>query len=205
MNRTFVILLFTAFLIAVISSLDGSFALQYTNYTSDKYQIQFQYPSTWQIVEKGSLYEDPSIEITDPSSGEGYIVLAIITIPDYEAKNSSDPYLNIRAMTELGLQILKNDSSYEHNLIEYPSYLTIDGRQAGTFAYMGKPFENPLASFTTKQWIVLVGDRYYTWGSGSNSDVFGSPDYTEIRDRFINSIKFLEPDNSPIANSTNLG
>ena len=70
MNRTFVILLFTAFLIAVISSLDGSFALQYTNYTSDKYQIQFQYPSTWQIVEKGSLYEDPSIEITDPSSGE---------------------------------------------------------------------------------------------------------------------------------------
>gem|GEM_PF-3282387 len=51
-------------------------------------------------------------------------------------------------------------------------------------------------------WLEIV---ITLWDLGSNTDVYGSPDYTEIRDKFINSVKFLKPDNSPIANSTNLG
>jgi hypothetical protein len=148
--------------------------------------------------------EDPIIEITDPLLDVGYIFLAFHTIPAYEAKNSSDPNLDIRELMELGLQIIKNDSSNENNVIENPSYLTIDGRKAGTFTYTGKhTFEDLLVKFTTKVWIVLVGDHYYILGLGTNTDtdIFGSPDYTEIQDRFINSIRFLEPNNSPVPKS----
>lgn len=197
MNSTFIILVFTVSIIAFISCLDSSFALQYSNYTSQNLLVQFQHPLTWEIMEEnGSLDQSPTIEITDPFLGVGYIYLALTIIPDYDAKNSSDPYLNIQRLMGFYLQSLKNASSTETNMIEYPSYLTIDGRKAGTMTYMAKDkVENHLVTIT-KVWIVLAGDGYYILGFGTDTDtdLFRSPEYTEIQDRFINSIKFLEPD-----------
>lgn len=67
----FAVLAFTALFIFIISNLDSSFGLPYSIYTSEKYQIQFQYSFSWQIVEKnGTLDESPSIEISDPSTGD---------------------------------------------------------------------------------------------------------------------------------------
>ena len=71
LNAAFV-LLFTASFIVVISNLDGSFALpyvnytgQYTNYTNNEYQVQFQYPSNWCIFEEDKSLEIPSMSIHD--------------------------------------------------------------------------------------------------------------------------------------------
>ncbi|RPJ32455.1 MAG: hypothetical protein EHM25_00810 [Nitrosopumilales archaeon] len=41
-----------------IPSINGSFALQFTDYTSEKYQIQFQYPSDWLIKEKANRSDE---------------------------------------------------------------------------------------------------------------------------------------------------
>jgi hypothetical protein len=167
--------------------------------------VQFQYPLTWEIAEiNGSLDEGPSIEITDPLLGVGYIILAHTTIPDY---GPSDPYLNIERLMKISLQAFLNDSSTERNVIENLSYLTIDGQKAATFTYMAKDKLKDDLVTKAKVWVVLVGSGYYTLGFGTdfNTDLFGSPEYTEMRDRFINSIRFLEPGNSPVANSTLLG
>ena len=53
-------------LVFYIPSINGSFALQFTDYTSKKNQIQFQYPSDWQIKEKANrLDEGSQIDISN--------------------------------------------------------------------------------------------------------------------------------------------
>jgi hypothetical protein len=159
------------------------------------------------MEKNGNLSEGPSIEITDPFLGVGFIYLSFTDLSDYEAENSSDPYLNIRDLMQIRLNSLKNDSSTERNVIEYPSYLTIDGRKAGTFTYMLKDKSEDLLVSKAKVWIVLARDGYYTLGFGTDheTNLFLSPEYTEMRNRFINSIRFLEPDNSSVTNSTHPG
>ena len=103
---------------------------------------------------------------------------------------SEDHDLNIRVITEFGLQALVNDSSTEYNIFDYPSYLTIDGHQGGTFVYGGKhTLEELLVTYTAQVWNVVVGNHHFILGFVSNVDVFNNPDYIEIRDRFINSTK----------------
>ena len=69
--------IYSCFLIGVISSLDGTQALQYTHYTSHKLPVQFQYPTTWEIIENEtsetlSKLNTSYISITDdPSSEDG--------------------------------------------------------------------------------------------------------------------------------------
>jgi len=49
-----------------------SLPIQYTNYTSDKYQIKFQYPSDWILKEKTNRFEEGSdISISDDNIGRG--------------------------------------------------------------------------------------------------------------------------------------
>jgi len=51
-----------------------SLPLQYSNYTSDKYQIQFQYPSDWLIKEKTTRFEEGSdITISNNNIASGQI------------------------------------------------------------------------------------------------------------------------------------
>src|SRR6188474_183127 len=59
------------------------FAVTFTNYTSDKYQIQFQYPSNWQLTEKQSRFEEGvDIKIQDVSSPTGLIMISHLTLTD---------------------------------------------------------------------------------------------------------------------------
>lgn len=190
------VLIFTAFFIVVICSLNSSFALPYSNYTSDKYQIQFQYPYSWGIIEKnGSLDESPGIEIIDPSSGDsssgdGYFYVHIGDRSDVKTNASFES--KIRVVTEIALQSLRNSSSIEYYMLEYPSYLTIDGHNAGTFVYIkNHKLEGLSGLYTAEVWIVLVGDRHYITSFFSKSDFFHSVYYSIIRDKFIDSIKFL--------------
>ena len=184
-------MVFTLFLIVFISSLDSLLALQYTNYTSHQLQVQFQYPSTWKILENKSI-DANSIKITDPdpSSGDGDIIIVSKALSDEQASNLSNS--GIRVITEIDLQSLDNSSSFEYNVIKYPSYLTIDGNKAGTFLYLMRSKMNSfLEMYTAQAWSVPAGDRYYRIGFLAIGDFFSSTNYTEIRDRFINSIKFL--------------
>jgi len=206
-NSTFVILLFTISIVAFVSSLTGSFALQYSNYTSQKLLVQFQYPLTWEIVENESIEPFSTIHITDRSSedgGDADMAIYSQVLSDQQASNISDT--GIRVMTELRLQALENTSSFEYNVIKYPSYLTIDGHEAGTFLYLMRNKMNGfLELYTAQIWNLWVGDHFYRIGFLSKADFFSSANYIEIRDKFINSIKFLGPDNFSVTNSTNLG
>lgn len=196
LNPTFAVIIVTALFIVIICNLNSSFALPYSNYTSNKYQIQFQYPYSWEIIEKnGSLNEIPGIEIIDPSSGDsssgdGYFYIYIRALSDDEAYAAYDS--NIRVITEIALQSLHNDSSIEYYVLKYPSYLTIDGHDAGTFVYIKNYKSEGISGlYTAQPWTVLVGDRHYILSFFSKSDFFNSVYYIEIRDKFINSIKFL--------------
>ena len=50
--------------------------LGYSNYTSDKYQIQFQYPTNWEFKEKANRFDEGTdIAISNPNPGGGLIMI----------------------------------------------------------------------------------------------------------------------------------
>lgn len=78
-------------------------------------------------------------------------------------------------------------------MLKYPSYITIERYNAGTFVYIQNHKTGGLSGlYTVQPWHVLIGNHHYILGFISKSDFFKSVYYIEIRDKFINSIKFLE-------------
>jgi hypothetical protein len=190
LNFKLVILAFIgSFLCIFISILDESFALQYTIHTSDKYLVNFQYPSTWEIVEKTDRFDEyADIRIKDTHSGNGSFYISVNKHAD------SNDHLDIQSMTENSLDVsTRYDSSAESQVIENPSYLEIDGHPTGTFVYTLKyKLEEPEVRYAAQNWIVLLEDRDYAIQFSSTTDVFDSSDYIEARDTFIKSLEFIE-------------
>lgn len=207
LRSIFVILLFTASFIVAISNLDGLFALpfvnytgEYTNYTNYEYQIQFQYPSNWCIFEEDKSLEIPSMSIHDQSGVGALIRILFQPLSDYldlVPNTSLDNVTNdvsdsiVQKVTEHEFPF-KNDSDTRYYLLAKPSYLSIDGHLAGTDSHIQEEMIHGFWAKNTEQgWNVLVGDRYYFMYFVSDTDHFDSQDFIEIRDKFINSIKFL--------------
>lgn len=218
LNTTIAILVFTAILIAVISNLDNSFALpfvdytsEYTNYTNHEYQIQFQHPSNWYVFEEDKSLEIPSMTIHDQSRRgaviriwfqplSNYLDLVSVTSLDDVTKEVSDSI--VRKVTEHEFPF-KNDSDTRYYLIGKPSYLSIDGHLAGTDSHIKEEIiEGFWAKYTIQGWNVVADDRHYFIRFVSDTDEFDSQDYNEIRDKFINSIKFLATGDITNTNST---
>ena len=64
------------FLILVTLNVSETFALKYANFTMDKYQIQFQYPSDWVVEEKANRLKDGlEIDISNKKIGTGEIAI----------------------------------------------------------------------------------------------------------------------------------
>ena len=207
LKLTFIFIVLTTFLIVVISNLNGSFALpfvnytgQYTNYTNNEYQIQFQYPSNWCIFEEDKSLEIPSMSIHDQSRVGGLIRIWFQPLSDYldlVPNTSLDDVTDdvsdsiVRKVTEHEFPF-KNDSDTRYYLLGKPSYLSIDGHLAGTDSHIQEEMKHGFWAKNTEQvWNVLVGERYYFMYFVSDTDDFDSQDFMEIRDKFINSIKFL--------------
>ena len=173
-------------------------AIQFSNYTSDKYQIQFQYPSNWELKEKmGRFDEGTDLAITSPYLPGGAIYIGYGD--DLRSSFGSPDFTS--AFYKLFKEEISRDYSKEYNIIEKPSFPTIDGQKAGTFLVSSKDkYEDNPSTWGTQMWLVYVGDHGYLITFFTTTDVFDNPENVQVRDHFIKSIKFLG--NTTNANAT---
>lgn len=180
-------------LVFFIPSINGSFALQFTDYTSEKYQIQFQYPSDWLIKEKANRSDEGAqIDISNKKIAAGKL-----RIHFYDDLLESFGTSNLdAAFTKFYSATTTDDNEYEFKIIESPSFVTIDNQRTGSFLLMFKQ-KNEADPITgaVKYWITFVGNSGYKMEFMATPENFDTPDNIEIRDQFIESIVFLGQNN----------
>jgi hypothetical protein len=177
-----------------------SLPLQHSNYTNDKYQIQFQYPSDWLIEEKTNRFEEGSdITISNNNIASGQIGISF-----YDDLLEAFGTSNLQSAT-IGLhQGLITAYTFDYRTIESPSFLNIDGQRSGTFLITFKlKYETVPITGAQQFWITMVGNNGYMINFMSSPETFDSPENIEIRDHFIKSIKFLGANNQTNSNMTN--
>ena len=179
-------------------NVNSSFALQYTNYLSEKYQIAFQYPSDWTIKEKSNkLEEGTEIDVSNKKIGNGKIEIHFYD-DLLEGFGSTDFDF---AFSDFYKHRIMEDLNFEYKTIQPPSLLEIDGHKTGSFHIMfsQKDEINPISG-EVQYWITFVGENGYMIEFLSIPENFDTRDNTEMRDRFISSIDFLGLSNSTDGN-----
>jgi len=179
-------------------NVNSSFALQYTNYLSEKYQIAFQYPSDWTIKEKSNkLEEGTEIDVSNKKIGNGKIEIHFYD-DLLEGFGSTDFEF---AFSDFYKHRIMEDINFEYKTIQPPSLLEIDGHKTGSFHIMfsQKDEINPISG-EVQYWITFVGENGYMIEFLSIPENFDTRDNTEMRDRFISSIDFLGLSNSTDGN-----
>jgi len=179
-------------------NVNSSFALQYTNYLSEKYQIAFQYPSDWTIKEKSNkLEEGTEIDVSNKKIGNGKIEIHFYD-DLLEGFGSTDFEF---AFSDFYKHRIMEDLNFEYKTIQPPSLLEIDGHKTGSFHIMfsQKDEINPISG-EVQYWITFVGENGYMIEFLSIPENFDTRDNTEMRDRFISSIDFLGLSNSTDGN-----
>ena len=179
-------------------NVNSSFALQYTNYLSEKYQIAFQYPSDWTIKEKSNkLEEGTEIDVSNKKIGNGKIEIHFYD-DLLEGFGSTDFEF---AFSDFYKHRIMEDLNFEYKTIQPPSLLEIDGHKTGSFHLMfSQKDEIDPISGEVQYWITFVGENGYMIEFLSIPENFDTRDNTEMRDRFISSIDFLGLSNSTDGN-----
>jgi hypothetical protein len=157
-----------------------AFGIEYKNYTSEKYGIQFEYPSNWELTEKTSRFDEgPDIQI---KSGTNRFDIyrynnAENDLGTLEVGTASDNVLN-------GLM-----STYDLNakIIEDPSYIFLDGYRAQTFLIS---VEKDGMKGGHQNWTVIVGNHAFQIINLELANEFDSLENSDIRNHFIDSLKF---------------
>ena len=189
-NKIFLIILIVGITVFVLGNANPSFAVQYSNHTSDKYQIQFQYPTDWQLEEKTSRFEEGSdIAITSPTFDQ------LITIGKMNTSEFGGMGLRETVYDYYKSSISNYDK--ETRSIEVPSFSTIDNQESGTYLITTKDkFKENAIKWAQQYWLVKTSNGGYLMTYMATTDIFDSPDSTERRNNFIKSIKFLGLGNS---------
>lgn len=181
-------------LIIFLPNINGSFALQFTDYTSEKYQIQFQYPSDWLIKEKANRSDEGAeIDISNKKIAAGKL-----RIHFYDDLLESFGTTNLdAAFTKFYSATTTDDNEYEFKIIESPSFGSVDSQRTGSFLLMFKQ-KNEIDPITgaVKYWITFAGNSGYKMEFMATPENFDTPDNIEIRDQFIESIIFLGQNNA---------
>jgi hypothetical protein len=181
-------------LVFFIPSINGSFALQFTDYTSEKYQIQFQYPSDWLIKEKANRSDEGAeIDISNKKIAAGKL-----RIHFYDDLLESFGTTNLdAAFTKFYSATTTDDNEYEFKIIESPSFGSVDSQRTGSFLMTFKQ-KNEIDPITgaVKYWITFAGNSGYKMEFMATPENFDTPDNIEIRDQFIESIIFLGQNNA---------
>lgn len=185
---------FTIFLTLtfLLSSDNAVFAIEFSNYTSEKYGIQFEYPTDWKINEKSRFDSGPDMMIADFSSSRSFNLGFPISSGGSLA-NVLD-ILGFEKVIELALHIATKgfEEAYEAKIIEEPSMISIDGKETVTFLVTSEDkYEHYAVKYARQFWITNVNDKLYAFKFIAPTTIFDDPENTEIRDHFIYSIKFL--------------
>ena len=194
----FVIVTFFLSFTLFIPNVNVSFALQYTDYLSEKYQIAFQYPSDWTIKEKSNkIAEGTEIDVSSKKIGDGKI--GIHFYDDLlEGFGSTDFEF---AFSDFYKHRITDDLKFEYKTIQPPSLLEIDDHKTGSFHIMfSQKDEIDPISGEVQYWITFVGENGYMIEFLSIPENFDTPDNTEVRDHFISSINFLGVSNTTDTN-----
>jgi hypothetical protein len=179
-------------------------ALNYTNHTSDRYQIQFQYPSDWELKEKTTRFDEGTSIAIQKIALDNYGLITIGWSNDTVTGFGSADFTT--AFYKAFRDLLSLDYSRDSRVIEQPSFINIDGQKVGTFLITQKDkYEDDAETFGTQVWLVYVGDHGYLMSFYSPTRMFDSPENIEIRNNFLKSIKFLGQSNATSSNMTNLG
>lgn len=183
-------------IIFLLSAHDDAFAAQYSNYTSEKYQILLQYPSGWDVTEKQSRFDEGTdLKIQSVSMPGGLILMQYLNFTEEPVSDFQTLFYQLYKSTITG------DYSKEVKVIEQPSFTTIDGQKAGSFLYTTKDkYEDLAVKVAAQYWIVLAGNHGYLLAFDAVSNVFDDPQNKEIRDHLIKSIDFLGVGNTTQTN-----
>lgn len=182
------------FLIIITLNISETFALKYANFTKDKYQIQFQYPSDWVLEEKANgLKEESEIDVSNKKIGTGEIAIHY-----YNDLLKSFNTTNFDHLFSDFYNELSNDNSrYEYRTVEPPSFFNLDGQKTGSFLviFKEKAQVDPIG-VEVQYWIMFAGNTGYVLEFLSTPENFNTSENLEIRDRFIQSINFIGSNNT---------
>lgn len=165
------------------------FAVEFSNYTSEKFKISFQYPSDWTIKEPTSRFDDQKITIDAPSPFiHGQINIALFE--DITDISGTD---NIQDAAEDLMEGLTEGYTRDSKIIEKVSALKINEQDTRTFITSSKDaFDSSSKSIGSQIWLVFTEHELgYLIAFMQSASNFDSPKSTEIRDKFINSIRFI--------------
>ena len=177
---TYSILLFTD---------NNAFAIEFSNYTSEKYGIQFQYPSDWTIKEKASRFDNGTdIIIADYLSNRNITIGCIISTS--QIGNVFDLF-GFQNWVNLVLKGFASGPRKEYKTIEEPSMMSIDGKETGTFLITEQDKYDDYPVKYAKQFWITNDANSCSLSFVSPTTTFDNPENIEIRDHFIKSIKFL--------------
>ena len=187
-----IILFFIVTVMAIVTvTLNSSFGIEYVNYTSSNYKIQFQYPRSWNVTEKSDRF-DVSADLTIRKSPAGGTEFIMIQSLDTRIANEITT-AGLAAAINAIVEETKNDFTKEIRIIEEPTFLSIDGKQSATFLHTSKDnYDVEALTWGNQMWMVNLQNSGYFIGFLAPTNVFDSPDNMQIRDHFIKSIKFLE-------------
>jgi hypothetical protein len=182
------------FLLLITLNISETLALKYANFTRDKYQIQFQYPSDWVLEEKtNGLKEESEIDVSNKKIGTGEIAIHYY--------NDLLKSFNTTNFDHLFSDFYKERSTdnfmFEYRTVEPPSFFNIDGQKTGSFLVIFKQkAEVDPVNVEVQYWITFVGNTGYVLEFLSTPENFNTSENLEIRDRFIQSINFIGSSNT---------
>jgi hypothetical protein len=188
-SRTVPVCLAITALLFIVSEFDSAFGIEFSNHTSEKYRIQFQFPTSWNVTEKiGRFDEGFDLTVKDVASNRVYIGMTFL--PESAAREFSTAGFSF-AVTET-LKEFTSDYSQEYTIIEEPTFFSIEGKQVGTFVYTYKDkYDTNALKWAQQVWIINAIDHGYLISFLAFPQEFDSPDNIAIRNQFIKSIKFL--------------
>lgn len=162
----------------------------YVNYTSYKFKIQFQYPSTWiqseKLTNKDKEWSD--IWVTNYSNDSG-AVFWIIRGNDTQIGSDME-----QGIQNVNISLMKKYANKSYETIEPPAISTIDGKVAATFMHsFVESSEGVKIELVQQIWLIYVGTKdYYLIGFRAPSQLFTGTENSQALENFVKSIKFLE-------------
>ena len=162
----------------------------YINYTSYKFKVQFQYPTTWIQSEKLTDKEKGSDIWVTSYNNESSAVFWVLRGNDSQL--GSDLQMGIK---NINLTLVKKYVNNSYRTLEPPAISTIDGKIAATFIHSFVESMDGIRVEEVQQiWLVYVGIKdYYLIGFKAPSQLFTGIENSQARDNFIKSIRFLDP------------
>ena len=138
----------------------SALGIKCSNYSSNAYKIQFQYPSDWELKEKINRFDEGTdISISKISTDNPGLITVGFNTDLIGGFGSTD---FITAFYGTFKDAISSDYSKEYRVVEQPSFVNIDGVKTGTFLYSYKDkYEDYPVTSGNQIWMTYVGNAGY--------------------------------------------